>query len=62
MTGRSTKQLLRPNEQGKVEIVVDTQRFRGPKTQALYLTIDNGKTIESVFHISANSQDPPQRK
>jgi hypothetical protein len=50
--------LLQPNEEGKVEISLDTSRFRGRKTYALFLEMDNGKT--TVFHVTANSQDEPQ--
>jgi hypothetical protein len=52
--------VLQPNEQGMVEIVMDTARFRGPKTAVMYLTMDNGKTIHTVFRLNADSQDPPQ--
>jgi hypothetical protein len=50
--------VLQPNEEGKVEISLDTSRFKGRKTCALFLEWDNGKT--AVFHVTADSQDDPQ--
>jgi hypothetical protein len=47
--------VLQPNEEGKVEISLDTRRFRGRRTYALFLQMDNGKT--TVFHVTANSLD-----
>lgn len=51
--------VFQPNEVGKVEFVFDTRRFRGRKTKALYLKMDNGQTIETKFTVTADSQDEP---
>jgi hypothetical protein len=51
--------VLQPYEEGKVEIVLDTRRFRGTKTSALYLEMENGQTIETKFTVTADSQDEP---
>ena len=60
MTGRVTKWLVQPNEIGKVEISLDTSRFRGRRTHSLWLSMENGKTIQTKFTITADSQDGPQ--
>jgi len=52
--------VLQPNEEGKIEILFDTRRFRGRKTQSLWLQTANGKTTVTVFYITADSQDEPQ--
>jgi hypothetical protein len=48
--------VLEPNEEGRIEIVLDTRRFQGPKTVALYLQTDNGKRMETIFYITADAQ------
>jgi len=53
--------VLQPNEEGKVEILLDTRRFVGPKTKALWLETDNGKRSVTVLYIKADSQDVPQK-
>jgi hypothetical protein len=52
--------VIQPNEEGKVEIVLDTRLFRGRKRSTLYLQMDNGKTTEARFTVTADSQDDPQ--
>jgi hypothetical protein len=59
--GRSTKNVLQPYEEGKLEIFFDTRRFRGRKTKALRLEMTNGKMMETMFTISAEAQDDPQQ-
>jgi hypothetical protein len=49
--------VLGPGEMGKVEIVFDTLRFRGPRTQFFYLEMDTGKPIVAVFKVRADSTD-----
>jgi hypothetical protein len=52
--------VIQPYEEGKVEIVLDTRLFRGPKRRTLYLKMDNGKTMEARFTVTADSQEGPQ--
>jgi hypothetical protein len=52
--------VLQPDEEGKVEVHFDTRRFVRNKTQTLFLTMDNGKTTEIRFTITAYSQEEPQ--
>jgi len=40
-----------------VEIVIDTRFFRGRKTSALYLMVDNGERMEFRFTVTADSQE-----
>jgi hypothetical protein len=47
--------VLQPNEEGKLEVFFDTRRFKGPKTQCLWLSMDNGMT--TMFTISADAED-----
>jgi hypothetical protein len=51
--------VLKPNEEGKVVILLDTARFVGPKTRVHILTVDNGKTTQTWnLAVTADSQDP----
>jgi hypothetical protein len=50
--------MLKPNEEGRIEVAFDTGRFVGPKTQSLYLTIEQRGISETfVLSITANSSD-----
>ena len=59
MTGRSTREVIPPFEQGELEISLDTRRFFGRKTVSMYVQTDNGTLMETVFVITADAQDPP---
>ena len=55
-----TKETLLPNEEGRAEIVVDTNRFTGRKTVGLVLTTEHGKvTQEFRFSVTGVSEDRP---
>jgi hypothetical protein len=60
MTVRPTTIVLQPNEEGKVEILLETARFSGSRTYSGYFNTDNGKT--TAFRVRANSQQDPTRK
>jgi hypothetical protein len=49
--------VLLPGEVGEVEVILDTSRFVGPKTQTLFLTLDNGTVAEARLTITADSQE-----
>jgi hypothetical protein len=57
LTARWTEHALEPNEEGKVEVLLDTRRFVGRKTISMYLTLENG--TEVAFQISAESDPVP---
>lgn len=60
LTAQVTKVVLQPNEEGKLQIVVDTRRFHGSKTMGLYLTTEHGATTQEFrFTISGISQEQP---
>jgi hypothetical protein len=42
-----------------VEIALETSRFRGPKTVALGVELEQGKRLSIVFYIMADSQEEP---
>ena len=59
MTGRSTKQVLQPNEVGEIEVELDTARFNGRRSIALFLNYEIGNSAdERRFTVSATSQEP----
>jgi hypothetical protein len=43
-----------------VEVVFDSRRFRGRKTQVLYLELNHGKKRVIRFTVTADSRDDPQ--
>jgi hypothetical protein len=49
--------VLEPGEEGQLEFSLDTRRFFGRRTQDMYLKTDNGKVVETIFRIIADSQD-----
>src|SRR5690349_8122583 len=53
--------MLQPNEEGKVEVYLDTRRFLGKKTRRLFfiLEADNKKTTEARFCLTADAQELP---
>jgi hypothetical protein len=52
--------VLKPNEEGKVVILLDTARFVGIKTRVHFLRVDNGKTtLTWILTVTADSRDPP---
>jgi hypothetical protein len=58
---RSTKEVLQPNEEGGLEIEVNTRRFRGAKTQTVYLAIEQGERWEEYrFEITCTSVEPSE--
>jgi hypothetical protein len=60
ITAWATKMEIQPGEEWKLEVSVDTRRFRGPRTQSVWLVTDNGqKMVTTVFHITADAQDAP---
>jgi len=54
---RSSKDVLQPNEEGKIELFYDTEQFVGAKTGTVYVQSDNGKFREHRLWISAVSRD-----
>ncbi len=55
---RSTKSVLQPNEEGKIEVFVDTRTFVGPKSRTLFVTFENGmKWTEARLFIQSESRD-----
>jgi len=58
LSGAASTQFLNPNNEGTVEIALDTSRFLGNKTMSLLLAVKSAEAIEEFrFTISANSQD-----
>jgi hypothetical protein len=59
LTAYATKSEIQPNEQAEIEITVDTRRFVGERTQALFVTLEMGnkRYTEARFWVKANSQD-----
>jgi hypothetical protein len=53
------KFVLPPKEEGKIEIIVDTRRFNGPKTKSHWLTTqkNGGPTEEFILSIQADSNE-----
>ena len=59
-TASATKWTLQRNEEGKVEVAVDTRRFSGTKTMSLWLTAERGDvTRKFVFCITGISEEQP---
>jgi hypothetical protein len=54
---RTTKWILLPYEEGQLEISVDTKRFKGPKSVAVYVETDNGKKMVTMLYVQADSRD-----
>ena len=55
LTGSMNKRGLEPNEEGKLEVTVDSSRFAGRKSMLLFLEMQQGSRKESVkFSIAAN--------
>jgi hypothetical protein len=52
--------VLQPNEEGQVEISLDTKRFQGPRRFSLLLRMDNGKKIVTMITVAANALDDPE--
>jgi hypothetical protein len=52
--------LLQLGEVGKIEVFLDTRRFVGPKTCALYVDIGTEERKVIRFTVNADSRDPPQ--
>jgi hypothetical protein len=59
ITGRSTKDVLQPWEEGELEISLDTRLYSGHTTIFTWLHTDNGKLMYTYFLITADVQDPP---
>jgi hypothetical protein len=57
MSGRSTKNVLQPNEEGSVEIRVDTGQFLGSKTGTPFVRIENGYRTEVRLWVHARSRE-----
>jgi len=54
--------VLRPNEMGEVEIVLDTRRFLGTRTRHIFiLLVDGGTIIETRLTVKAVSTVEPQK-
>jgi hypothetical protein len=57
-TVHANKVVLRPNEDGTLEIKLDTGRFVGAKTVTFFLTMSIGESIqETRFWVGANSRE-----
>jgi hypothetical protein len=56
-TARLSDSVLQPGQQATVEIVVDTRRFVGPRSAALYLSAENDRLMVTVFTITADCVD-----
>jgi hypothetical protein len=56
---RVSKTKLQPNEVGKLFVAVDTRRFSGTKTSAIYLSMRKGEGLPEDFRfsITCNSDD-----
>jgi hypothetical protein len=52
--------VLQPNEEGQLEISLDTSKFRGPRRCSLLLHTENGKKTVTRFIIAANALDDPE--
>jgi hypothetical protein len=52
--------VLQPNEEGRVEISLDTRRFSGRRTWSLVLEMNDGKKMVTRFTITANALDDPE--
>jgi len=58
LTAYATKSEIQPNEEAEIEIAVDTRRFVGARTQALYVTMETGKRLTTTrFWVMAFSQN-----
>lgn len=54
--GSVTKEVLQPNETGKLEVSIDTTRFLGSRTASCFLEIEQRGIIEEfVFTVTANA-------
>jgi hypothetical protein len=56
---RANKSELKPKEEGKLLVLVETPRFAGPKTMAFYLTMrkKDGPPEEFRFSVTCNSDE-----
>jgi hypothetical protein len=50
-----SKSVLQPNEEGELEILLDTRKFTGNKRIAVYVTLDNGRLTTVRLTVSACS-------
>jgi Protein of unknown function (DUF1573) len=51
----ANKNVLKPNEEGLVEVFVDTRTFLGARTRTIYVSVDNGKLATHRLCVGAVS-------
>jgi hypothetical protein len=61
VSARVSRTQIAPGEEGKVEVTLETARFRGRRTFGVVLETDNGSPMVTVFYVSADAQDDPTR-
>jgi Protein of unknown function (DUF1573) len=61
LNAQLTRNVLRPGEEARLEIVVDSRRFLGPRTQNCCVEIDNGRMKTAMrFQVTADSREDMQ--
>ena len=53
----SSKEVLQPNEEGKLEVTMDTRNYLHSVVQTIFLILDNGRLTEHRFWVHAESCD-----
>jgi hypothetical protein len=58
LIARSSKKVLQPNEEGRIEVTIDTQSFLNTRTFTVFLTLScNGRLKEHRLWVQADSRE-----
>jgi len=56
LTATPSKKILQPQEEGTLDVAMDTRRFSGPKSIFVYVTVGPEYISTATLHVSANAR------